>query len=125
MMGVGSPVTHRALCRLGRTSAGMPAVAQLTALLADGTADPVVMRSLGELLEVHVRREERQLFPLIERLLTDETLDGLSLAETETGGSQGSGPIWGTASEELNATLLSWNAGEVRPSTSTRNETCC
>jgi hypothetical protein len=90
---------------------------QLTALLANGTVDPAVMRSLGELLEAHVRREERQLFPLIERLMTDEALIGLALAGggEETGRSLGSGPIWGAASEDLNATLLSWNAGEGPP----------
>jgi quercetin dioxygenase-like cupin family protein len=95
---------------------------QLTALVGNGRADPVVMRAFGGLLEAHVRREEQELFPLIERLLADDALDGLELGEnrtkssgTETSTSGRSGPIWGAASEELNATLLSWNEGEGPP----------
>jgi quercetin dioxygenase-like cupin family protein/hemerythrin-like domain-containing protein len=95
---------------------------QLSAVLRGGRADPVVMHALGEMLEAHVRREEQELFPLIERLLTGETLDGLELHENhaissgaETVPSEASGPIWGTSSEELNATLLHWNDGEGPP----------
>jgi quercetin dioxygenase-like cupin family protein/hemerythrin-like domain-containing protein len=95
---------------------------QLSAVLRSGSPDPVVMHALGELLEAHVRREEQELFPLIERLLTGETLDGLVLRENdaissgaEAVPSEASGPIWGTSSEELNATLLSWNVGEGPP----------
>jgi quercetin dioxygenase-like cupin family protein len=36
-----------------------------------------------------------------------------ALADAATGGV--SGPIWGAASEDLNATLLSWRAGEGPP----------
>ena len=96
--------------------------AQLSAVLRSGRADPVVMHALAELLEAHVRREEQELFPLIERLLTGEALDGLELRENdaigrgaETVPSEASGPIWGASSEELNATLLSWNDGEGPP----------
>jgi mannose-6-phosphate isomerase-like protein (cupin superfamily) len=61
------------------------------------------MRQLGELLEAHVRREERELFPLIERLAADQLeRAGLPFA---------GGPIWGQASDDLNATLLAWGAG--------------
>jgi mannose-6-phosphate isomerase-like protein (cupin superfamily) len=62
------------------------------------------MRELGSLLEAHVRREERELFPLVERLAADR-LDrhGPTLPD---------GPVWGQASEDLNATLLAWRAGE-------------
>jgi quercetin dioxygenase-like cupin family protein/iron-sulfur cluster repair protein YtfE (RIC family) len=88
--------------------------AELGARLAGGHADPALMRSLGETLEAHVRLEERRLFPLIEQLLSGETLAGLALRRGDTPAPRrrGSGPLWGTASEELNATLLSWNAGE-------------
>jgi hypothetical protein len=34
----------------------------------------------GELLEAHIRLEERQLFPLIEELVPDDELRGLGLA---------------------------------------------
>lgn len=66
------------------------------------------MRELGERLEAHVRLEERQLFPLIERVAAD-ALDGAMA--TPTGG----GPVWGDASAELNATLLEWSAGAGPP----------
>jgi hypothetical protein len=35
---------------------------------------PALLRELGGLLEAHVRREERQLFPMIEESLPDEAL---------------------------------------------------
>jgi quercetin dioxygenase-like cupin family protein len=65
------------------------------------------MREVATLLERHVRFEERQLFPLIEGLLSEEALGTLAHAATQ----ESNGPIWGTASEELNATLLSWRPG--------------
>jgi quercetin dioxygenase-like cupin family protein len=66
-----------------------------------------VMRELGELLEAHVRHEERVLFPLLERLLGDAGLASLGPAATAARG----GPVWGSESEDLNATLLAWPAG--------------
>lgn len=62
------------------------------------------MREIGELLEAHVRREERELFPLIERLAADRL--------EHSGPTVASGPVWGQASEDLNATVLAWDAGE-------------
>ena len=47
--------------------------ARLQQVIATGGAAGGVMRELGELLEAHVRLEERRLFPLIERLLEDVT----------------------------------------------------
>jgi quercetin dioxygenase-like cupin family protein len=85
--------------------------AELTELVVQGNAEPAVaerMRELATLLENHVRLEERRLFPLIETLLSEETLAALA----DTGAPKESGPVWGTESEELNATLLSWRAGE-------------
>jgi hypothetical protein len=41
------------------------------------------MRELGELLEAHVRHEERRLFPLIERLLDDPTLAAVELGRSD------------------------------------------
>jgi quercetin dioxygenase-like cupin family protein len=67
------------------------------------------MRELGQRLEAHVRLEERELFPLIERLALAE-LDGLDDAEVRRGG-----PVWGAASEDLNATLLAWSVGGGPP----------
>jgi mannose-6-phosphate isomerase-like protein (cupin superfamily) len=76
----------------------------------DDQADPrTSMRELGQRLEAHVRLEERELFPLIERLAPVE-LDGLDGA-----GVPRDGPVWGAASEDLNATLLAWNVGGGPP----------
>jgi hemerythrin-like domain-containing protein len=87
------------------------ATAELRALVAQGNATQVVatsMRELATLFENHVRLEERRLFPLIEALLTEETLVALA----DSAAPDSSGPVWGTASEELNATLLDWHAGD-------------
>jgi len=76
----------------------------------EGQADlRASMRELGERLEAHVRLEERGLFPLIERLAPAE-LDSLDGAELP-----GGGPVWGAASEDLNATLLAWSGGGGPP----------
>jgi quercetin dioxygenase-like cupin family protein/hemerythrin-like domain-containing protein len=76
-----------------------------------------LMRELGELLEAHVRLEERRLFPLIERLVEDVTearprlRDELEAAAPE----QSPGTAEGLASDELNVTPLSWKAGTGPP----------
>ena len=80
----------------------------LVAALDDGGEVRTTMRELGERLEAHVRLEERQLFPLIERLAAPTLDDAMA---TPTGG----GPIWGDASDDLNATLLEWRAGGGPP----------
>ena len=87
------------------------AAAALGQLVVRGSVDPDIgrpMRDLATLLAAHVRFEERQLFPLIEELVSEEALSALASAATQ----KGNGPIWGAESEELNATLLSWRAGE-------------
>ena len=62
------------------------------------------MHGLSRLLEKHVRFEERELFPLIERLAAAE------LERGEQARARG-GPVWGQASDDLNATLLAWGPG--------------
>lgn len=87
------------------------AAAHLREIVAKGSAEPAGaerMRELATLLEEHVRFEERRLFPLIETLLPEERLTRLA----DAGAVNGGGPVWGTESEELNATLLDWRAGE-------------
>ena len=96
-------------------------VGRLERGLAAGKTDAATMRELAELLEAHVRLEERRLFPLIEQVVPEEALSRLELA-TPTGvaGSPvvdlsaplGSGPLWGTETDDLNATLLAWPAGD-------------
>ena len=82
----------------------------LAGRLASGESAP--LRELGELLEAHVRFEERELFPLIERLAGDR-LRTLELDDDPP--PAGRGPVWGAESEELNATLLVWGAGDGPP----------
>ena len=57
---------------------------------------------------------ERELFPLIERLL-GELLAGVEVRADRSEALEGRGPIWGAESEDLNATLLMWSAGEGPP----------
>jgi mannose-6-phosphate isomerase-like protein (cupin superfamily) len=68
--------------------------------------DLEAMIDTADLLEVHVRREERELFPLIERAAAAELESGNAVTATATGGW-----VWGQSSDDLNATLLAWNPG--------------
>jgi len=92
---------------------------QLRQQLGGGDSLAGTMRQLGELLEAHVRLEERRLFPMIEQRLQEAGLikfeQGGGCEPAGAGRLQGSGPVWGTASEDLNATLLSWQAGGGPP----------
>jgi quercetin dioxygenase-like cupin family protein len=77
------------------------------------------MRELGELLEAHVRLEERRLFPLIEEIASEHALRELDLPRPVDQASpvvdlltaRGTGPLWGAETQDLNATLLAWPAG--------------
>ena len=80
----------------------------LVAALEAGRDVRATMRELGERLEAHVRLEERQLFPLIERVAS-------AALDTAMGTPNGGGPVWGDASDDLNATLLEWGAGGGPP----------
>jgi quercetin dioxygenase-like cupin family protein len=80
--------------------------------VASGETAP--MGELAELLEAHVRFEERELFPLIERLLGD-LLAHVELSADHDPPLEGRGPVWGAESEDLNATLLVWSAGDGPP----------
>ena len=88
------------------------------ALAVDGV-DASAMRELAELLEAHVRLEERELFPLIEQVVPPEVLSELDLETSRNNprppvvdllAPDGSGPLWGTETDDLNATLLAWPA---------------
>lgn len=48
--------------------------------LVDGEADPETMGALSKLLTTHIRSEEKNVFPLVERLLTSEELSDLGAA---------------------------------------------
>jgi quercetin dioxygenase-like cupin family protein len=78
---------------------------RLRQLVETGGAITDTMRELGRLLEAHVRLEERELFPLIERLL-----DNAELATLPAPSGQDE-----PASSELNVTEVSWKAGNGPP----------
>ena len=88
------------------------------ALAADGV-DASAMRELAELLQTHVRLEERELFPLIEQVVPPKVLSELDLEASHVNPNSpvvdllapdGKGPLWGTETDDLNATLLAWPA---------------
>ena len=88
----------------------------LAGTLADESAGGDVpaaaaMQRLAQALEDHIRFEERTLFPLIEGAVPEEALLGVkrpAIAER-------AGPLWGTETDDLNATLLTWPHGSGPP----------
>jgi quercetin dioxygenase-like cupin family protein len=81
-------------------------------LLARG-APAGQMRRLASRLEQHIRFEERVLFALIERVVPADALSRLgevagNTAAVELLSPEGKGPLWGSETEDLNATLLAW-----------------
>jgi quercetin dioxygenase-like cupin family protein len=88
---------------------------RLQQLVTTGGEIDDVMRELGEVLEAHVRLEERRLFPMIDRLLEDvlelQPRLGDELEAAASDQSRGAA----LASDELNATPLSWKAGAGPP----------
>jgi hemerythrin-like domain-containing protein len=51
--------------------------------VAAGIVDREMLDAAGDLLDAHIRLEERQLFPLIEQLVPDDELRRLGLASRE------------------------------------------
>jgi len=78
-------------------------------------ADEETMRQLGTLLTEHVRLEERVLFELVQRDVPHAELAEIELGGRPLSSGEGPGPVWGTESEELNATVLVWGAGQGPP----------
>jgi mannose-6-phosphate isomerase-like protein (cupin superfamily) len=76
----------------------------LSRRMEQGETKAATLKEAGELLEAHVRAEERELFPLLEESVPEVELT------RDTGPS---GPQWGIATEDLNATLLRWPPGHV------------
>jgi hypothetical protein len=56
---------------------------ELEIAVAAGIVDRETLAAAGELLEAHVRLEERELFPLIEELVPDDELRRLGLASRD------------------------------------------
>ena len=95
-------------------------VRTLESEVAQGDVSATTMRKLAGTLEEHVRFEERALFPLIESVTPEDALRRLqeaaaASAPVELLSPQGKGPLWGTATEDLNATLLAWPSGAGPP----------
>lgn len=97
---------------------------RLDRALAAGDPDPTLMRELGELLERHIRFEERTLFPFAESAVPEESLGRLELAAVGAApvepvvdlfAPRGRGPLWGTETDDLNATVLAWDADDGSP----------
>ena len=97
-------------------------VARLDCDLAAGDAGAELMRELAERLENHIRLEERRLFPLAQEAVPG-ALDKLDLAAERSAedpvvdllGPLGRGPLWGAETDDFNATLPVWGAGEGTP----------
>ncbi len=96
---------------LDRVLAEHQRVRALARRVRDDGPDTETLRELGELLEAHVRLEERVVFELVQVHVPEAALEGLRLARRERT-AEPRGPVWGVASEDLNATLLVWPPGE-------------
>ena len=79
-----------------------------------------MLRALGERLDAHIRLEERELFPLAERVVPESELRALDMAEHVPATAavadtpldmEGRGTLWSIASDDLNANVLAWPAG--------------
>jgi mannose-6-phosphate isomerase-like protein (cupin superfamily) len=70
-----------------------------------------LLAELGALLEEHVRLEERVVFELVQERVPEADLAALRLPAREEAPDV-RGPVWGAATEDLNATLLVWPPGE-------------
>jgi hypothetical protein len=56
---------------------------KLQIAVAAGSVDRETLHAAGELLDAHIRLEERQLSPLIEELVPDSELGRLALADRD------------------------------------------
>ena len=96
---------------LDRVLAEHQRVRALARRLRDEGPAAETVAELGALLEEHIRLEERKVFELVQDAVPEPTLAELRLAPRE-GEPSGRGPVWGLATDDLNATLLWWPPGE-------------
>ena len=111
-----SELVDRALVEHGRLRA-----AAVRYGLGREPVDGEAVAAVGRLLEAHIRCEERELFPLVERTVPDEVLSeiGLAIRVPPSGRAQvgdladpaGVGTRWAVASVDLNATVVAWPPG--------------
>ena len=83
----------------------------LTRRLRDEGPAAATLAELGELLDAHIRLEERIVFELVQEHVPAPALASLRLAPREEQ-PDARGPVWGVAAEDLNATILVWPPGE-------------
>ena len=109
---------HDAAPLPARIVTGHAALRAAAARLRLGLAAEGELAEAGRMLEEHIRLEERELFPLIERVVPAEALAALELparvarGETRTVDLLAAGThAWSAASEDLNATLVDWPPG--------------
>jgi quercetin dioxygenase-like cupin family protein/hemerythrin superfamily protein len=78
------------------------------------------VRRIGRLLAAHIKCEEREIFPLAQRVLPEHELETIRLAARVPPGSKAriielnassDGPLRGIASSDLNVTPVSWQPG--------------
>lgn len=81
-----------------------------------------VAAELAALLENHIRLEEREVFDLVQRSTPEAELARVGLQPRRAHGEvadlaadTGEGPLWGTAVEDMNATLVAWDGGNGPP----------
>ncbi len=86
---------------------------RIRALARSLRADPAagVLAELGALLDEHIRLEERIVFELVQEHVPEAELGAIRLAPRDEQ-PEPRGPVWGAASDDLNATLLVWPPGE-------------
>lgn len=96
---------------LDRVLAEHQRIRALARRLRDGDREASTLAELGTLLEEHVRLEERVVFELVQEHASEEALATLGLERREER-PDARGPVWGAATEDLNATLLVWPPGE-------------
>lgn len=86
-----------------------------------GTVDGKAVAAVARLLEAHIRCEEREIFPLVERIVPGDVLTAVGLAtRVQPNGAAevvdladlaGDGTLWAVASVDLNATVVAWPPG--------------
>jgi mannose-6-phosphate isomerase-like protein (cupin superfamily) len=95
---------------------------RIAAAVADGAVLGDLLHDAGELLEAHVRLEERVLFPLIEQDVDDERLAALRLPGADGArrgaatvadlhADEGRGVAWSARSDDLNVNVVVWPPG--------------
>src|SRR4029078_13418958 len=111
-----STLLDRALAEHGELRA---AAVRLTR--AGGDVDPGDVAAAARLLERHIRCEEREIFPLLERTVPDDVLRAVSLptrvdsTRVPTVVDLAEVAHWGIASDDLNATVINWPADRGVP----------